>query len=169
MKQYGQTEIVVPAVGRIVVACESGDTLPIAGLEGMFFYHRGMKSLFFYVDQWYKIPFGDGNLINSIRSLNYVAELDDSCSLSSDIGGTYLITGNNHDIIISLPPVTISLGVTYIIKSMGPTFIISGASEFENIDGKETQTVGVWETITVQSTRAGWHIINWYIPKSSWS
>ena len=164
MKQYGRTEVVVPSVERIVVACESGDMLPIAGLEGMFFYHRGMKSLFFYVGQWYKIPFGDGNLINAIQSLTTVQELSGDTNLSPDIGGTYLIGGKEGSV-ISLPPVSIALGVSYTVKSTGPSFTLKSASDFETIDGVFTQNIGARESITVQSTRAGWHILNWYIPK----
>ena len=164
MKQYGKTEVVVPAVERTVVACESGDILPVAGLEGMFFFHRGMKSLFFYVKQWYKIPFGDGNLINAIQSLTAVTEIDSSTNLNPDISGTYLIIGNN--VVISLPPVSIALGVTYIVKSMGPTFTLTGASKFETIDGQVNHTIGTWQCITVQSSKTGWHINSWYIPQS---
>jgi len=164
MKQYGQTEIVVPAVERIVVACECGDILPIAGLEGMFFYHRGMKSLFLYIGQWHKIPFGDGNLINAMMSLTSVQEFDTDTDLNPDIGGTYLIS--KDDATVRLPPVTIALGVSYTIKSISGKFTLIGASASEPIDGAYTQTVGMYESITVRSARSGWYIVNWYIPKS---
>ena len=166
MKHYGIPTVVEPAVERKVVGVECGDLLPVVAIKGMLFYHNAMKSLFMYIDQWYKIPFGDGHSINAFLSQTAVQDIEDSCMLSPDLGGTYLIKGDKEGIVVTMPPVTITRGVKYTIKSASPHSVtITGVTKGEVIDGYPQITIDPFESVTLQCDKYSWYIINSYSPK----